>query len=114
VAFLDGERGHDGDRKHRRRATGLLARLHRALFPVHMKPRPPFGAPRIASSDLDDPELDGWPDAFNGRHPERQPLHGDFYSGDVLVRAGRIVGLVDWDEAFIGPPERELAWAAWE
>ncbi len=41
-------------------------------------------------------------------------MHGDFYAGNVLVRDGHIVGLLDWDEAFLGPPERELAWAAWE
>ena len=48
------------------------------------------------------------------RYPGRQPLHGDFYHGNLLVAGGKVVGLVDWDNAFVGPPEVELAWASWE
>lgn len=32
----------------------------------------------------------------------------------MLVRNGRIVALLDWDDVFVGRPEQELAWAAWE
>lgn len=76
--------------------------------------RPPHGAPRVAAGQLVDRDLDAWLSDFDRRHSNRQPLHGDFYAGNVLVRDGRIEGLLDWDEAFLGPPERELAWAAWE
>ncbi|MGI8594506.1 MAG: phosphotransferase enzyme family protein [Solirubrobacteraceae bacterium] len=112
--FVEGSRGDDRDRGQRAQAADLLARLHDALAGVRLGPRPPASAPRAEVPDLEDPELDEWLDDFDRAHESRQPLHGDFYGGNVLVREGRIVGLLDWDEAFVGPPERELAWAAWE
>jgi aminoglycoside phosphotransferase (APT) family kinase protein len=63
---------------------------------------------------MSDPVLDRWLAAFDAQQPARQPLHGDFYAGNTLVRDGRIVALLDWDDAFCGPPEQELAQAAWE
>lgn len=112
--FVRGSWGNDADRGQRRQAADLLARLHGALAGVRCAARPPASAPRVAAPDLDDPDLDAWLLDFDRAHPLRQPLHGDFYAGNVLVREGLIVGLLDWDEAFVGPPERELAWAAWE
>ncbi|ONM46734.1 hypothetical protein B0T44_13790 [Nocardia donostiensis] len=41
-------------------------------------------------------------------------MHGDYYASNVVVHAGAIVGLSDWDEASLAPPEWELAGAAWE
>lgn len=112
--FVDGCWGDDADRQQRRNAADLLARLHRALARVSRAARPPRSAPRVAAPELKDAALDAWLADFDSRHPVRQRLHGDFYAGNVLVRDGHIVGLLDWDEAFLGPPERELAWAAWE
>ncbi|MFQ6269075.1 phosphotransferase [Kutzneria viridogrisea] len=43
-----------------------------------------------------------------------QPLHGDYHSGNLLARNGRIIALIDWDEAVLGVPEFELAAAALE
>jgi aminoglycoside phosphotransferase (APT) family kinase protein len=63
---------------------------------------------------LADPDLDRWRADFGRRRPGRQPLHGDYYPGNVLVDRGQITSLLDWDEALIGPAELELAWAAWE
>lgn len=68
----------------------------------------------VEIGDLVDPALDAWIERFDLAHPVRQPLHGDFYPGNILAKGDALVGLVDWDEAFVGPPERELAWAAWE
>jgi Ser/Thr protein kinase RdoA (MazF antagonist) len=112
--FVDGFCGDDADLRQRRSAAELLARLHRALAGVSNATRPPRTGARVAARDLRDADLDAWIADFHSRHPDRQPLHGDFYAGNVLVREGRIVGLVDWDEALLGPPEQELAWAAWE
>lgn len=36
-------------------------------------------------------------------------LHGDFWSGNVLWREGRVVGLVDWEDAALGDPAADLA-----
>jgi aminoglycoside phosphotransferase (APT) family kinase protein len=61
-----------------------------------------------------DDRLDKWLGAFERDHSRFQPLHGDFYPGNVLAVGNRLVGLLDWDEAFVGRPESELAASAWE
>ena len=95
-------------------AANLLARLHRSLQTFAPGPRPGPGPVIADVPELEDPELDAWLERFDATHTRRQPLHGDYYHGNMLSDDGRIVALLDWDETFIGPPERELAWAAWE
>jgi len=112
--FIAGERGDDCDARQRRDAARLLARLHRALAGLRIGPRPGQSAPLAPADDLVDPGLDAWLADFDRRHPRRQPLHGDFYAGNILVQADQVVALLDWDDAFVGPAERELACAAWE
>lgn len=41
-------------------------------------------------------------------------VHGDVYRGNMRVDAGRLVGIVDWEEARLDWPAAELANAAWE
>ncbi len=41
-------------------------------------------------------------------------MHGDFFWRNLLCRQGRIVGLIDWDDAWCGRLIIELAWATWE
>lgn len=44
--------------------------------------------------------------------PEKAPpavLHGDFRPGNVLWRQGRIVGVLDWENATLGDPLADLA-----
>jgi aminoglycoside phosphotransferase (APT) family kinase protein len=36
-------------------------------------------------------------------------LHGDYWPGNVLWRGGRLVGVVDWEEAAFGDPMADLA-----
>ncbi len=36
-------------------------------------------------------------------------LHGDFWRGNLLWRSERIVGIIDWEDAFIGDPIIDLA-----
>lgn len=112
--FVAGTCGDDTDPRQRLLAADLLARLHRAAAGLPVVARPP-GASRLARApELAEPALDAWLSAFDASHPARQPLHGDYYAGNVLVCEGRIAALLDWDDAFVGAPERELAWAAWE
>lgn len=96
---------------------GSPRRLHRALAASRQRFGPrPRGGGTVTSAVIDDGELEleEWIREFNRRAGPSQPLHGDFYAGNMLARGGRIVALLDWDEAILGPPERELAWAAWE
>lgn len=112
--YVEGTKADHRDEDVRLQAADLLARLHRALGRVTWRPRPPSGAPLAPTPDLDDHDLDTWLAIFDRDHPATMALHGDFCAGNVLVHDGRITAVVDWDEALLGPPERELAWAAWE
>jgi Ser/Thr protein kinase RdoA (MazF antagonist) len=95
-------------------AAALLARVHRALAVASPGTRP-VSSRRIGDvSDLADNRLDTWLRAFQRSHSRCQALHGDYYPGNVLAVDNRLVGLLDWDEAFVGMPESELAVAAWE
>lgn len=112
--FIPGHRGDDLDARQRGQAAGLLARLHRALAQLEPGPPPARAVPAVPVPDLADEQLDAWLAGFRRAHRPRQPVHGDFYAGNVIVDRGRIVAVLDWDEARIAAPEWELAGAAWE
>ena len=48
---------------------------------------------------------------FHARHPEESVvcIHRDYHPGNVLWRAGRVSGLVDWPSASIGSPSVDVA-----
>jgi Ser/Thr protein kinase RdoA (MazF antagonist) len=102
------------ENEHFEAAADLLARLHRALDGVDVGPRPQDSTPLADAPDLNDPVLDAWLLEFADSHPDGHPQHGDYYRGNLLAADGALVALVDWDEAFVGPPEIGLANAAWE
>ena len=112
--FVEGEWADYDDQEQRSQAPVLLAAIHRALAAASVGPRPLRSSPSAVVPEVEDPDLDVWMAAFLLTHPHHQPLHGDFYSGNLLARDRRIVAVLDWDEALVGPPELELAWAAWE
>lgn len=112
--YIAGVWGDERDENQRRQSADLLARLHRAFARLPTGHRPDARPRSEPEPEFSDPDLDRWLAAFDARHPCQRPLHGDFYAGNTLVRQGRIVALLDWDDVILGPPERELAWAAWE
>jgi Ser/Thr protein kinase RdoA (MazF antagonist) len=99
---------------HFQTAARLLARLHIALAGAGIGPRP--RCPRALGDvpDLADPELDEWLGRFDRTHQRQHPLHGDYFPGNLLAQGDQLVAVLDWDEAYIGTPESELAVAAWE
>ncbi|HEY2792576.1 MAG TPA: aminoglycoside phosphotransferase family protein [Micromonosporaceae bacterium] len=116
--YVDGVRLDREDPSARDAAARLLAALHRNCALIGNAARPP--SPPESSlpgdvTDVTDPQLDerlrawrstgGWP--YGG-------VHGDFFRGNVLCRDGRIVGLIDWDEARVDYVATELAWSVWE
>ncbi|WP_063131033.1 phosphotransferase enzyme family protein [Nocardia fusca] len=116
--LVDGRWTDSADRVQFLEAAGLLARVHRALAEHRPPPRPrpsflEIGLDGAPSAELPDPDLDRWLAAFTTT-ARAQPLHGDYYEGNLLSRDGHVVALIDWDEAAIGPPELELASAALE
>lgn len=89
-----------------------LAALH-WLGPEHCLP-----AMRTFTDPL--PDLKAWrPDLFPADAPARPAcpphagpprlLHGDFWTGNLLWREGRLTGLLDWEDACLGDPMAELA-----
>lgn len=102
----------------RTESARLLARIHLALVEEHAPARPhpslwQRGLDGSSQPDLPDRSLDRWLAEFS-RDARVQPLHGDFYPGNLLAGDGHIVAVLDWDEALIGPAEMEVASAAWE
>jgi Ser/Thr protein kinase RdoA (MazF antagonist) len=112
--FIEGEWADDHDDHQWRQAPVILAAIHRALAETSLGPRPSRSSPSAVVPEVEDPGLDAWVASFLLHRRSHQPLHGDFYAGNLLVRAGTIVAVLDWDEALVAPPELELAWAAWE
>jgi hygromycin-B 4-O-kinase len=48
--------------------------------------------------------------------PERGLVHGDWGANNLLVDDGRISGILDWENATLGDPLRDVAgrlWATW-
>jgi Ser/Thr protein kinase RdoA (MazF antagonist) len=110
--FVAGEWPDKFDPGMRRQAAELLVRLHKALADAPVPDEPVTPMPQGPGDDLADPGLDAW---LASRAAQKvQPLHGDYYRGNVLALAGRITAILDWDDAYVGPVEREVAEAAWE
>jgi Ser/Thr protein kinase RdoA (MazF antagonist) len=96
-------------------AAVLLAHIHQALQVRPWRGRPASSSDPVPSpAELADRDLDTWLEIFERDHTATTALHGDFTPRNVLVVDGRAAAVLDWDDAFVGPPERELAWAAWE
>lgn len=116
--YAEGSWADGTDAGQQAQAADLLARLHRCFASMTGLPPRPSSAARIWQGaphpDVDDPDLDRWLADFRQHRPRRQPLHGDVYRANVLVRDGRIVALINWDDVSLGPPEQELAEAAGE
>jgi aminoglycoside phosphotransferase (APT) family kinase protein len=47
-----------------------------------------------------------WP---NLRRNPAALLHGDYWPGNILWRAGKLVGVIDWEDACLGDPLADLA-----
>lgn len=111
--FID---GHPADREdpHQIADAGrLLARIHAALLAWRPDPPPLTPQPAVIDDELADGDLDAWWSAClpKVRHGV---CHGDYYRRNLLVTDGRIRGVIDWNDAHIGPLIREVAFSAWE
>ena len=110
--FVAGEWPAMGDHVLRDQAAELLARLHKALADAPVPHEPPTPMAQGPGEDLRDAELDAWLESRACL--AAQPLHGDFYRGNALAVDGRITALLDWDDAYVGPVEKDVCEAAWE
>jgi aminoglycoside phosphotransferase len=59
--------------------------------------------------DADLEKLTGIYERLRSNHVPRTAVHGDFWSGNLLVERGRVTGSVDWEAgATVGEPVRDL------
>jgi aminoglycoside phosphotransferase (APT) family kinase protein len=52
--------------------------------------------------------LSAWP-TVSATPTRRALVHGDYWPGNLLWRRGRLVGVVDWEDARVGDPSRDVA-----
>ena len=128
VPALAGRPASRRDRRHRIAAAALLGRLHRLTAALELPPRPGIAGLAEVRTLAADRLPRGWRrrvaehgvealalfERVAAREPASGVLHGDFFPGNVIARDGRIVGLVDWEEAHPGWLATELANAGWE
>jgi Ser/Thr protein kinase RdoA (MazF antagonist) len=91
--YVDGSPARRRYEPHAAAAAELLARVHAACRDWDGGQRP--GASALGGA-------------------EEAPIHGDFYRGNVLMRRGRIVGLIDREESWVDLLDHELANAVWQ
>lgn len=115
MAFVEGDSRIDDPGQALPRMAEVLARLH-ALDPA--------GAPPLRARE--DPRpwlLEHLPpgparDRLQARPPAPPPrrvvLHGDYWPGNLLWRAGSLEGVLDWEDAAVGDPVSDLACARLE
>jgi len=111
--FIDGAPADRQDPSQVAEAGRLLARIHRALLASHLAPAPVILGPSVVDDLLAEAELDAWWSRCLPR-VRHGICHGDYYRRNVMVSDGRISGVIDWNEAHVGPLIREVAFAAWE
>ena len=128
--FLEGEELRSREALFRQELPTLLARLHRhaQAWPV-TEQRP--GVPSLRDRDWDRndwwdwslvdksaplvrafEELGEWVSAADDLRV--CAIHGDFHTGNVLVRDGRVAGIVDWQYSRRDWPALELAGMVWD
>jgi aminoglycoside phosphotransferase (APT) family kinase protein len=128
--FVDGDELRSQEALFRQELPVLLARLHRRAqaWPV-TKQRP--GVPSLRERDWDRNDWWDWslvektPPLVRAFEELRDwvacaddlcvcAIHGDFHSGNVLVRDRRIAGVIDWQYARLDWPALELAGVVWD
>ncbi|MEN8143749.1 MAG: phosphotransferase [Gemmatimonadota bacterium] len=116
--YIEGETLNREDPKLRDEAGRVLASIHVALLNWTGGPRPDSGPGRptlpAGPPALEDHDLDRWWESVVDIGLATGATHGDYYRGNLLCRAGRISGVVDWHDAALGPLVLELAGATFE
>lgn len=118
--YVQGQTLDRDDVNQRTAAAGLLARLHRSALATSEPndappaPIPPDARVQVLPDAELDAELTGWHDGAARAEPQAV-VHGDFYRRNILCRAGKIVGLIDWDDAHVDllPPSSHGRRGSW-
>jgi Ser/Thr protein kinase RdoA (MazF antagonist) len=120
--FVEGDSTNTDDAILREKAARLLTHIHKATVTwADKRPRPaskankPQPLAREQYPDVfNDAAFDAWEQSLPQLGLTIAPIHGDYYSRNVLATATRITGVIDWDEAHIAYLMAEIGWSAWE
>jgi Ser/Thr protein kinase RdoA (MazF antagonist) len=116
--YVEGQILDRDDPEQRADAARMLAAIHRALSSWQAGARPASSlarpAPPADPLELADTALDRWWAQASAHGWVMSPIHGDYYRRNLLCRKRRIVGVIDWHDATIGPLALELAGATFE
>lgn len=112
----DSESAPDDRQEYAAQAARELARIHAIPDSPELSflPRPGASIPAPPSTlDLGMYE-DGIRESLAAHRPAHQTisstlLHGDYWPGNLLWNAGRLVAVVDWEDARVGDPLSDLA-----
>jgi Ser/Thr protein kinase RdoA (MazF antagonist) len=127
--FIEGEELRSHEAVFRHELPLLLARVHRrAQAWPEARQRP--GVPSLRERDWDQNDWWDWsivekvPPLVRAFEELREwvatadlrvcAIHGDFHAGNVLMRDGRVAGIVDWQYARRDWPALELAGMVWD
>jgi Ser/Thr protein kinase RdoA (MazF antagonist) len=120
--FVEGGDFNVDDLALREKAARLLVNIHKAG--VHWKAKRPRPASKASKPQplpreryphvFRDIEFDAWEASLPELGLTIAPIHGDYYSRNVLATATQITGVIDWDEAHITYLMAETGWSAWE
>lgn len=128
--FLEGEELRSHEAFFRQELPALLARLHRHAQAWPMTEQRP-GVPSLRNRNWDRNDWWDWslvekPASLVRAFEELREwvadaddlcvcaIHGDFHTGNVLVRDGRVAGIVDWQYSRRDWPALELAGMVWD
>jgi aminoglycoside phosphotransferase (APT) family kinase protein len=126
--FVDGDRIHDPPdlAAFLTQLAATLAAVHDARIPLSAVPFladvRDYAAVRIGTGSLSPDDFAGqtqiraalrsvWPPP---QVNEPRVLHGDYWPGNVLWRDGRLVAVIDWEDALFGDPLADLGVARLE
>jgi Ser/Thr protein kinase RdoA (MazF antagonist) len=127
--FLAGDELRSHEALFRHELPALLARVHRRAQAWPVTDQRP-GVPSLRERDWDRNDWWDWsavektPPLVRAFEELREwvagadlcvgAIHGDFHTGNVLVRDGRVAGIVDWQYARRDWPAHELAGTVWD
>jgi Ser/Thr protein kinase RdoA (MazF antagonist) len=127
--FLEGEELSSRETLFRRELPRLLARLHRRAQAWSVTDQRP-GMPSVREREWDRNDWWDWSVVEKSAPLVRAfeelrdwvadadlrvcAIHGDFHTGNVLVRNARVAGIIDWQYARRDWPALELAGMVWD
>jgi aminoglycoside phosphotransferase (APT) family kinase protein len=114
LAYVDGERpSHVDESKLVTELADVLSEIHRVgiTADVSFLRQRELGDVTVRGSAAEERRIQEVLDAALPLSDRNRPvlLHGDFWPGNTLWKAGRLVAVIDWEDAAVGDPLADVA-----